>query len=151
MNSTHQTIWPVCYVYLSLYIHYNSNYKLWLCFQYPTFVYCTLITHFHRVAQCTLKDRHSYKYRGPVFHHSYSSFPHSLQCDDKRETSLIDVYNCTVFSGLRIHVVWIAKKLALLHWNIMQWLGYRRPFTHRYIIMKNVHILIECMAKQPEM
>ena len=40
-------------------------------------------THLHKALQCTLEDRHNHKCRGPVFLHSYSSFPHTLECEDK--------------------------------------------------------------------
>ena len=43
-----------------------------------TYMFVMLITHFHRVVQCTLEDRHNHKYHGPVFHHSYSSLVHML-------------------------------------------------------------------------
>ena len=52
----------------------------------------SLDTHFHRVVQCTLEDKHNHKYQGLVFHHSYSSFPHSLENEDKWETVLMHRY-----------------------------------------------------------
>ena len=44
-------------------------------------------THFHRTLQCTLEDRHNHMYWGPEFHHSGKSLSHSLECEDRRETT----------------------------------------------------------------
>ena len=59
---------------------HNNDYKV------------SLDTHFHRVVQCTLEGRHNNKYRGPVFLHSYSSFPHSLENEDEWKSTLMRRY-----------------------------------------------------------
>ena len=75
----------------------------------------SLDSHFHRVVQCTLKDRHNHKYQGPVFHHSYSSFPHSLENEDEWRTA-VSVCNyicilCINYNyGLRISAYYINGK-----------------------------------------
>ena len=63
-------------------------------------MYCTIVTHFHRVVQCTPEDKYNYKYWGPVFHHSYSSLPHSLESEEKRETALIGQHLTITYTKL---------------------------------------------------
>ena len=96
-------------VVMNLYSFNCANIVIDNCNQWHAFCILSLsaiilIAHFHITVQCTLEDRHIHKYQGPVFHHSYSSLSHSLECEDKwKRAKMYKIVYCVLL--LKFHLL----------------------------------------------